>query len=506
MNYLSRNFLNENIKDLNNITCGKLEKLPEKIIQFGEGNFLRAFVDWQINKLNSKNLFNGSVVVVQPIKNGTVDILNEQDGLYTSIQRGIINDKLIENYEIITCISRGLNPYTNWQAYLDLAKVDTIKYIISNTTEAGISYTKTDTIPDSCPDSFPAKLTMLLYYRYNYSKGSKNAGYRIIPCELIESNGDRLKEIILQHSKDWNLEEKFIEWVDKYNSFYNTLVDRIVPGYPKDEITILENKLGYKDKLLVSSEIFHLWVIQSDSTLKRELPFHKADLNVIWTDDITPYRTLKVRILNGLHTTFTIPSILLGNETVKQSMDDSLINKMIQIALFEEIIPTLNFTKSEIEKYASAVLERFRNPFIKHYLISITLNSISKFKVRVLPTILKYYEIKGKLPQVTVFSFACLLRWYMITKDEKNNFITKYNNKCYLVNDEQNILNYFFETFLNKSNSIKDYVETILSNKSLWDDDLTKIDGMVETIVKYLKVINENNFDIVLQNLLEKNK
>jgi len=187
-------------------------------------------------------------------------------------------------------------------------------------------------------------------------------------------------------------------------------------------------------------------------------------------------------------------------------MDDSLINKMIQIALFEEIIPTLNFTKSEIEKYASAVLERFRNPFIKHYLISITLNSISKFKVRVLPTILKYYEIKGKLPQVTVFSFACLLRWYMITKDEKNNFITKYNNKCYLVNDEQNILNYFFETFLNKSNSIKDYVETILSNKSLWDDDLTKIDGMVETIVKYLKVINENNFDIVLQNLLEKNK
>ena len=467
MNIFNRKYLEDNISKLSNVFCGTIEKYPEKVIQFGEGNFLRAFVDWQINKLNSKNLFNGSIVVVQPIENGMVEMLNEQEGVYTSLQRGITNGELVENAEIITSISRGIDPYKDWEGYLSLAHINSIKYVISNTTEAGIAYIKTELNANSCPASYPAKLTMLMYERFKYFNGSSESGLVLIPCELIEKNGIQLKNCILQHAVDWKLGEDFILWINNSNYFCNTLVDRIVPGYPKDEISIIEKKLGYNDKLLVSSEIFHLWVIEGNETIKKELPFSEVGLNVVWTDDLTPYRTLKVRILNGLHTTFTIPSIFTGNETVKQSMDDALINKMIQTALYKEIVPTLDFTESEIDKYASAVLERFRNPFIKHYLISITLNSISKFKVRVLPSILKYFEKNGKLPIVTVFALASMIRFYLGKPDVDGNFICTFNGKQYPVKDEPSIIEYFSNRKITDEVSQNEFIKIILSDEKL---------------------------------------
>jgi tagaturonate reductase len=505
MSTLNRKYLEDNINNLQSASCATIEKYPEKVIQFGEGNFLRAFVDWQINKLNSKNLFNGSIVVVQPIENGMVDILNTQDGVYTSLQRGIINGELVENSEIITSISRGINPYKDWQSYLDLAHNNSIKYIVSNTTEAGIAYSKSEFDMNSCPVSYPAKLTMLLFERYKCFEGSTDSGFVLIPCELIERNGTQLRGCVLRHADDWNLGEDFKIWIQKSNYFCNTLVDRIVPGYPKDEISILEKKFGYKDNLLVNSEIFHLWVIEGDKKIKEALPFTKAGLNVVWTDDLAPYRTLKVRILNGLHTTFTIPSIFLGNETVKQSMDDSLINKMIQTALYKEIVPNLDFTESEIDKYASAVLERFRNPFIKHYLLSITLNSISKFKVRVLPSILKYFETNGKLPVVTVFSLAALIRFYLGKMNNEGKYICTFNEKLYPVNDEPDIIEYFSTRSTPDFNSVKLFVKKLLSIEKFWGTDLTKITGMTDDVIKYLELIENNRFDIALQKVLEKN-
>ncbi len=503
MNNLNRKFLDSNKDKLNNISVGSLSKHPEKLIQFGEGNFLRAFVDWQINSLNSAGHFNGSIVVVQPIENGLVDLLNKQEGVYTSLQRGYQDGNLVERAEIITAISRGINPYNNWKEYLELAKNEEIKYIVSNTTEAGIAYLPIPFDQNKCPQSFPAKLTLLLFERFSICSGKAESGFTIIPCELVEKNGEQLKKCVLQHSEDWNLGEEFVQWINESNYFCNTLVDRIVPGFPKDEISLLETKLGYKDELLVSSEVFHLWVIEGNDKLQKELPFTDIGLNVVWTQDLQPYRTLKVRILNGLHTTFTIPSLLIGNETVKQSMDDSLINKMVSKSLHDEIVPTLDFAPEEIEKYASAVLERFRNPFIKHFLISITLNSVSKFKVRVLPSILKYYEQNKKLPVVTLFSLAALLRFYTCKQEEEKKLVCDYNGKKFTLNDEPAVMD-FFKSLAEKNLSPKEYVKSVLTNESLWSKDLTKMQGFAEKITKYYEMIDELSFDIALQKILEK--
>lgn len=327
--------------------------------------------------------------MVQPLANGTVNLLNEQDGLYTMLLRGIRNGKRIERTEIITSVSRGVNPYTDWKAFLDNAHNPDLRYIMSNTTEAGIAYSTTPFPENECPASFPAKVTAFLYERYKKFGASHESGMVIIPCELIEDNGTALRDCVVRHSIDWELEDGFLEWLDGSNYFCNTLVDRIVPGYPKDEIETLTKKIGYEDKLLVSGELFHLWVIQANPKIKDELPFVRAGLNVVWTDDITPYRTLKVRILNGAHTMMAIPSLLAGIDSVKGTVEDPVMKGFIREGLFNEILPTLDASGEVKMDYARNVLERFRNLFIKHYLSSITLNSVSKFRVRVLPSILR---------------------------------------------------------------------------------------------------------------------
>ena len=374
---------------------------PIRVIQFGEGGFLRGFADWMLQKMTDKGLFDGSVAVVQPIEKGLCDMLEAQNGCYTHLIRGA------EGVETTLCrvISRTVKPYDNFEEYLSLADIPTARFILSNTTEAGITYNEEDT-PEKAPAiSFPAKLTLLLKRRYE--KGLP--GFILIPCELIDRNGDNLKKCVLAYARQWGLDEAFIAWVEKENVFCSTLVDRINTGYPKGE----ELGLGYEDNLVNTSEYFHLWVIETDYDLEKELPFSKAGLNVIVTPDkLEMYRTRKVRILNGAHTSLVPYALLSGLETVGDCMKNETMKEHLRKCVFEEIIPTLDLPKDELIAYANDVLTRFSNPYIRHFLADISLNSVSKFKVRVLPSILTYKERFGTLPPTLTFAFAKLIAFY----------------------------------------------------------------------------------------------
>src|SRR5690554_4150992 len=335
---------------------------PERVVQFGEGNFLRAFVDWLFHQLNKKGYFKGRTVVVQPIPPGRVSNLKQQDNLYTLLLRGIQEGEIINRREIISSISRGLEAYTEWDEVLKLAENPDIEFVVSNTTEAGIVYSADDQPDDSPPDSFPGKLTVYLYHRYQFFNGDSSKGMIIIPVELIENNGERLREIILKLAERWNLPGEFKNWIKEDNIFLNTLVDRIVTGYPENEVDELEAELGYHDENIVAGEIFHLWVIEGDKKLKEKLPFHKIGLNVKWVNELRPYRQRKVRILNGVHTSTVPVAYLAGINLVRDAVEDPCLGKYMERVVFDNIIPSMN-NGGELNDFAQKVLERFRNPF-----------------------------------------------------------------------------------------------------------------------------------------------
>ncbi len=374
---------------------------PVRVIQFGEGGFLRGFVDWILQKLNDQGLFNGNVAVVQPIKDGMCDVLSAQNGLYTHIIRGT------EGVEktIVDVISHCVKPYEDFEAYLSLAENPDARFIVSNTTEAGIEFRADDKMTDTPPTSFPAKLTLLLKRRFDLGL----AGFILLPCELIDRNGDNLKKTVLRYADLWELDEAFITWIENENIFCNTLVDRINTGYPKDEAV----DIGYEDNMINTSEFFHLWVIETSYDIEKELPFSKAGLNVIVTEDaLERYRTRKVRILNGAHTSMVPYALLSGLDTVRSCIEDKTMSEFLRVCLFEEIIPSLDMPREELLEYAESVLVRFSNPYIKHFLSAISLNSVSKFRVRVLPSILSYIEKFEKKPRHLLFSFAKLIEFY----------------------------------------------------------------------------------------------
>lgn len=470
-------------KKLNRANLGLEKKLPIKVIQFGEGNFLRAFVEYAFQKLNQEANFNAGVAVVQPIDRGMVDMLNDQDGLYTLFLKGVQKGKEIQHKELITNIVKGVNPYLNFQEYINLAKEEELQFIISNTTEAGIAYVQNDTLEMQPPSSFPAKLTVLLNERFKHFNGATDKGLTIIPCELINHNSEQLKEIILKYANDWNLGGSFINWINTACSFHSTLVDRIVPGYPKDEIETYNAQLDYKDNLIVAAEVFLLWVIEGDAELKKKLPFHKTDLDVKIVADMQPYRTRKVRILNGAHTSMVPFSLLYGNETVKETVDNSFTGAFVNKAIFDEINDVLPMDKAELDSFAEEILDRFRNPFIKHKLADIALNSISKFKVRVLPSLLEYQEKNGKLPTNLTFAFACLIRFYKGT----------WKGKALPIKDSQDIVHTFNEVWA--KNDTKLVAESILSNTSFWEEDLTNVNQLKEAIAYALDEIEVHGIE-----------
>jgi len=476
------------MKILNRKNLGIEDKLPIKIVQFGEGNFLRAFIEYAFQKLNNELDFNAGIAVVQPIDKGLINILNEQDGLYTLFLKGVKKGKEIQDKELITNIVKAINPYQEFDNYLNLAKEEELAFIISNTTEAGIAYVSSDTPEMQPPNSFPAKLTLLLYHRFRFFNGDPNKGLTIIPCELINYNADTLKNIILKYIEDWHLETEFKNWVLEHNSFHNTLVDRIVPGYPKDQIEEYNSQLEYKDQLIVAAEIFFLWVIEGDEKLKEKLPFHKVNLDVKIVKDMQPYRTRKVKILNGAHTALVSLSILYGNTSVKQSIDNEFTGNFINKLVFNEIIETIQMDKNELITFADEVFDRFRNPFIKHLLSSIALNSVSKFEVRVLPTILEYIKSNHKLPLYLCFSFACLIRLYK----------GSWNGHQLPVDDESQIVKAFADIW--ESNDYQSIAVNALKKSEFWGQDLTLISNFTETIALALKEIDNNGIENGFEN------
>lgn len=475
--------INNTKEKLNRKSAGLEKTLPIKVVQFGEGNFLRAFVEYAFQKLNKEIDFNAGVVVVQPIENGLVKMLNDQDGLYTLFMKGVEKGKEIQKHELISTIVKGVDPYANFNEFFALAKEEELQFIISNTTESGIAYVASDSLYMQPPSSFPAKLTVLLYERFKHFKGDKSKGVTIIPCELINHNSDALKEIILKYIEDWKLEDDFKNWLLENSTFHNTLVDRIVPGYPKDEIEDYNKQLDYSDNLIVTAETFFLWVIEGGDDLKAKLPFHKTDLDVKIVSDMQPYRTRKVRILNGVHTAMVPFSIMYGNETVKESVDGSFSGKFINDGIFAEIVETIDMDKTELQEFSDAVLDRFRNPFIKHLLSSIALNSIDKFKVRVLPSVLKYIETKGKVPTHLTYAFACMIRFYKGSYNEKNT----------PVNDSADIVAAFAEIF--KSDNTQEIIQKTLTNTNFWGQDLNKIDGLANALEIAYNEIEANGIE-----------
>lgn len=382
----------------------------ERIIQFGEGNFLRGFVDFFVQRMNESNNFDGSIVVVQPLEKGMVDILNDQDGHYNLFLRGLENGQATENHFFIDCISRGINPYTHYDDYINLAKQPELRFIVSNTTESGIQFNPSDTLLDHPASSYPGKLTQLLYERYTLHL----PGFIIMPCELIDDNATELKKLVLRYVDAWKLPEDFKHWILTENQFLNTLVDRIVTGYPKDEVQTLTQRLGYEDKLLNTAELFHLWVIEGNA--EAEFPLQKTGLNVIWTQDVKPYKERKVRILNGAHTCLVPLAILKGYKEVKESLEDPVVEKYITDLIFDEVIPTLTLPQTEMIDFAYAVLDRFKNPYIHHALNSIALNSFDKFKVRVMPSILIYKALNHSDPKLLMQAFDAFYEFYQTDK------------------------------------------------------------------------------------------
>lgn len=472
--------------------CFDKKSYEEKVVQFGEGNFIRGFVDWIIDDMNKAGEFSGSVVVIQPRKKDRVKVLNEQKGLFTLYLNGIKNGEAISEHSIISSISRGINTYSDYDEFMKVAENPHLRFVTSNTTEAGIVYEETDRLEDRPQSSFPGKLTAFLYHRFQTFNGDMDKGLIFLPCELIDKNGDQLKEIMLKTAKHWNLEDEFIDWMNDANTFCNTLVDRIVPGYPKDKIDEITKELGYEDQLVVEGEHFHLWVIEGPQWVKEEFPVDKAGLNVLFVEDLTPYRTRKVRILNGAHTSMVPVAYLYGKDTVKEAIKDPVVGKFILDAVHEEIIPTLELPKKELEDFAESVMDRFKNPFIKHYLMSISLNSMSKFKTRVLPSLLQYQNLNKKLPERLVFSLAALIAFY---RGEREG--AKFD-----LNDDREILELYeslWTSYDGTRQGLERITEKVLGYEKNWGMDLNNIDGLHQQVTDYLEMILEKGMQEALK-------
>ncbi|MDR0706474.1 MAG: tagaturonate reductase [Treponema sp.] len=472
-------------------------KRPEKILQYGEGNFLRAFVDWMIDILNEKTDFNGNVVVAQPLEKGMADMINAQNGLYTTVLRGVQDGKTVEEFRAITSISRCVNPYSQFDEYLKLAENPDLRFVVSNTTEAGIAYNAADRLDDRPQRSFPGKVTAFLYKRFECFHGALDKTLAFIPCELIDKNGDALKALVLRYAKEWKLGEPFIAWLEACG-FCNSLVDRVVPGYPKEEAEALWKKLGYVDNLIDMAEIFHLWVIETQRDYSAELPFDRAGLNVMWTTDMSFYRTRKVRILNGAHTMTVPAAFLCGLDTVEECCKDPLVSTYMKKGIFEEIIPSMEGSETELIRYANDVLERFANPYIRHLSLSITLNSISKFRTRCLPSLKAYIQKKGKPPKILTFSLAALIAFYNGTLVNGEMTGSRKAGETYPIKDNEEELKRFAAIYKENSaagglaSNTRSIAHAALSFAGWWGEDLSAIPELEDAVAAHLEGIWKN--------------
>lgn len=466
------------MKALNKETAQKNIR-PEKVIQFGEGNFLRAFVDWIIFNMNEKTDFNGSVVVVQPIEKGMIDMLNGQDCLYHVNLQGLDNGEPVNSLTKIDVISRALNAYTQNDEFMHLAEQPEIRFVISNTTEAGIAFDPSCKLTDKPASSYPGKLTQLLYHRYEYFKGDMTKGLIVFPCELIFLNGHKLKECILQYIELWNLGEDFKNWFLNACGVYATLVDRIVPGFPRKEIDGIKAKLGYDDNMVVQGEFFHLWVIEAPAEIANEFPADKAGLNVLFVPSEEPYHERKVTLLNGPHTVLSPVAYLSGVNIVRDACQHPVIGKYINKVMYEELMETLNLPKEELQKFAGDVLERFVNPFVDHQVTSIMLNSFPKYETRDLPGLKTYLARKGELPKGLVLGLAAIITYYKGGVREDGAEIVP--------NDAPEIMALLKDLWA--TGNTRKVAEGVLAEESIWKSNLNEIPGLTDLVVTYLDSI-----------------
>lgn len=489
------------MRSINDTIENKYGNYPEKVLQFGEGNFLRAFVDWMIDKANRDGIYRGSIVLCQPIAQGLKDMINAQDGVYTLAMRGAENGQPVENIEVITSVSRCINPYENYEDLMEIARSADLEVVVSNTTEAGIAYHEGDRLTDRPPVSFPAKVTAFLYERYKAFNGDPQKGLLFLPVELIDNNGAELKRIVLKYAEEWELGQEFTEWVNTANEFTSTLVDRIVTGYPRDEISYFEEKLGYKDNIIDTSELFNLWVIKGDKKWADKLPVHKTDANVIWTDDVKPYKKRKVRILNGAHTSTVLAAYLAGFDIVGDFMKDDTVRTFMNDVIYKEVIPTLDLPKEELESFAAAVNDRFANPYIKHNLLDIALNSCSKFNARCLPSLLGYVEEKGKLPKCLTFSLAAFIKFYQGEWKDGVYTGTRKDGTQYPLRDDEAVIRFFADAWA--ENDAEKTAESVLSNKDFWSGkDLTEVPGLKDAVAGYLKEMDKKEIKEIMAELI----
>ncbi len=468
-----------------------LKDAPVKVLQFGEGNFLRAFVDYWFDMSNELADWNGKVALVQPISMGLTKLINEQEGLYTLYLRGSKNGEKIDRKRVISVVDACYNPHVaeDWAKVIEIAKSDDLEYIASNTTEAGIVYDGSCTPDQLPPTSFPAKLTVLLHERFQAGK----KGVVILSCELIDNNGKELEKCCVQHAKDWGYGEDFIAWLQNDCLFCSTLVDRIVPGRIRDaqEVARLTEENGYDDPLLDVGEVFGVWYIEGPAWLEEKLPFKKAGLNVHVVPEVAPYKKRKVRILNGAHTGFVPGAYLAGQDIVRDCMHDDTIRGFMNKMLYDEIIPCLPLDKEDCKNFAAAVYDRFNNPFVDHQLMSITLNSTSKWKARNMPSFLEYIEKFGELPKALTMSLAAYIAFYSndIQRREPDGLVCKRPaGNEYKIQDDAWALDFFYA---HKDDSAADLVKAVLGNKQMWDQDLNEIPNLTETVTKDLELIRD---------------
>lgn len=459
---------------------------PVKILQYGEGNFLRAFADYFFQVINEKTNFNGNIEVIKPRDGKINENFQKQDGLYTVKLCGSKNGSVCEEIKNINIIEEVISPYSDYDRYISFAESDQLQVIISNTTEAGIVYSADDDLAMTPPSSFPAKLTQFLYRRYLHFGDDPKKGLVILSCELIDNNGDRLKEIVFRLAEKWKLGQSFISWIENSCYFCNTLVDRIVSGFPKESAETIFHDLGYRDELLVSCEPFGLWVIEAPEAVQRKLHMNLPELPILFTNNHKPYKKRKVRILNGAHTAFTASAVLCGKTYVNEALKDSTISGFLNHVLFEEIVPILGDDVENAKEFAMDVLDRFANPFINHALTDICLNSVSKWQTRCMPSLFEYAEKKGALPKGLTFSLAAIISYYKGIEKDDNGYFSMIDGKRCKISDDAAIMQFFME---NKEMPDADLCETLLK-QAFMDDSLLKAEGFLEQLCNYVSMIS----------------
>ncbi len=473
---------------------GKQER-PVRVVQFGEGNFLRAFVDYMIDIANEQGKFDGDIVLVKPIEFGSLEQFHRQDCQYTVSLRGIADGEAKIQNRRITSVADAVDAYGQYDKYMKLAELETLRFVVSNTTEAGIVFDESDRFDGNPPGTFPGKLTKFLYRRYETFGGSRDKGLVMLPVELIDDNGAALKKCVMRFADLWKLGDAFKLWLEEACIFTSTLVDRIVTGYPGDNEQEEWEALGYEDRLLVTGEPFALWVIESPKDISRELPLPEAGLPVIFTENQKPYKQRKVRILNGAHTSFVPASYLCGNDIVKESMVDGDIRNFMERTVFDEVIPTLTLPGEELKNFAEEVINRFNNPYVKHALLSISLNSVSKWRARCMPSLLGYVEKFHRLPKRLTFSLAALMAFYHGTEIRDNALIGHRDGETYEIRDDVQVLEFFRD---NCGKDSRAFAEAFLGREDFFGQDLNRTKGLTEAVAGYLEDIRENGMRAAL--------